>query len=100
MVESRTPNRKVVSSSLGPAEILVNVQRSLYTQYHDEVPLSKDPQMLPGSRSINVPCAGCVLTVCVCSRCVCSRCVCVFTVCVCVCVCSLLCVSVLLDGLM
>ncbi len=59
MVESRTHNRKVVNSSLGPAGIVgggvggggVNVQRSLHFQYHDEVPLSKapNPQLLPGA---------------------------------------------------
>ncbi len=90
MVESRTPNRKVAGSSLGPAGIVgggVNVQHSLHPQYHDEVPLSKapNPQLLPGRYSMN----GCPLLlcsplcVCVCSLCVCVHGVCVFTVCVC-----------------
>ncbi len=56
----------------------MNVQRSLHLQYYDEVPLSKapNPQLLTGHRSIN----GCPLLR------------------VCVCVCSLLCVCVHLDG--
>ncbi len=65
MVESQTHNRKVASSSLGPAGIVggggVNVQRSLslHHQYQDEVLLSKapNPQLLPERRSIN----GCPL---------------------------------------
>ncbi len=42
MVESRAHNWKVVSSSLGPEEIVgvgVNVQRSLHLQYPDWVAL-------------------------------------------------------------
>ncbi len=77
----------------------LNVQRSLYPQYHDEVPLSKapNPQLLPGHRSIN----GCpLLRVCVHGVCVftavCVHCSgCMFTVCVCVCVFTAVCVCTL-----
>ncbi len=58
----------VASSSLGPTGIVgggVNVQRSLHTQYHDEVPLSKTPnpqlnKWLPTAPGV------CVHGVCVC----------------------------------
>ncbi len=44
MLDSRTHNRKVAISRLGPAGIVgggMNVQHSLHLQYHNEVPLSK-----------------------------------------------------------
>ncbi len=61
---SQTRNRKVASSSLGPAGIVgggtivgvgVNVQRSFHLQYHNEVHLSKasNPQLLPRRCSLN-----------------------------------------------
>ncbi len=77
-VESWTPNRKVVSSSLGPAGIVGGGSEcpvlSLSTfNTMTEVPLSKapNPQLLPGRRSVN----GCPLF----QVCVHGVCVCVFT---------------------
>ncbi len=105
MVESRTFNPKVVSSSLGPAGIVGGGGGECTAlsppSIHDEVPSSKapNPRLLPGCHSIN-DCSllrVCVhvwcVCVCVCVVCVCV-CVCVFTVCVCGCVC----VGAHLDG--
>ncbi len=67
MLESRSCNRKVVSSSLGPAGIVGGggwMSSALSTlNTTTEVPLSKtpNPQLLPGRH-----CSGCVFTVCVC----------------------------------
>ncbi len=75
MLESRTHNRKVTSSSLSPAGILmggVNVQRSLHLQYHDEALLSKapNPQLPPApwapQHKMAAHCPRCVHGVCVC----------------------------------
>ncbi len=75
-LESRTRNRKVASSSLGPAGIVGGGSEYPALSPPSEVPLSKalNPRLLPGRRSIN----GCpLLRVCVHGVCVCSLlCVC------------------------
>ncbi len=86
MVESRTHNPKVLSSSLGRQEWGGGMYSSLFTLNTTEVLLSKTPnsQLLPGRHSIGCP----LLRVCVHGVCVCvCVCVCVYSVCVCVCVC-------------
>ncbi len=76
VVESQTHNRKVASSSLGPAGIVgggVNVQRSLHLQYHDEVPFEQGTEPPTAPRALQhkwLPTAPgvCVfIAVCVCT---------------------------------
>ncbi len=92
MVESRTPNRKVAGSSLGPAGIVGGGGSECTALSPPSIPWrgaleqGTEPPTAPRALQYEwLPTAPVFTPVCVCvfTVCVCSRCVCVHGVCVC-----------------